>query len=62
MNSVSHLRIEDLLHLCEELEEESLTLEFKSCNELKAGTPFRDKTGSIKQRQPEHVIEELTKD
>ena len=37
-------------------------MEFKSCNELKAGIVFRDKDGSEKPRQPEQVIQELTKD
>jgi hypothetical protein len=61
MNSESRLEMKDLRRLCKERVEESLTLEFKSCNELKPGTPFHDGK-TLTARQREKVIDELTKD
>lgn len=54
--------INDLRRLCEEHEEESLRLEFKSCNELKPGTLMRNKKGEEITRTRDEVLDELTKD
>lgn len=62
MNGFRRLKIEDLRKLCNEREEESLTLEFKACSELKIGTEFRDKSGQTQTRQRDDVLNELTKD
>jgi hypothetical protein len=58
----TYRRDQDLQRLCDEREEESLTLEFKPCNELKIGTSFRDRTGRERDRQRDDVLTELTKD
>lgn len=57
-----HFReINELKRLCEEHEEESLALEFKSCNELKSGTEYyKDSIKTI--RSIDDVKEELSKD
>jgi hypothetical protein len=57
-----HYGIKDLQRMCKEREEESLTLEFKPCNELKVGTTFRDKAGIQGTRGREDVLFELTRD
>jgi hypothetical protein len=62
MNGFHRLKIEDLQELCDEREEESLSLEFKPCNELKIGTEFWDKSGQTRKRQRDDVLNELTKD
>jgi len=62
MSSLHHLKIEDLQRLCDEREEESLTLEFKSCSELKVGSMFWDKSGQQRDRERDDVLNELTKD
>ncbi len=62
MNGVTQLKMENLQRLCDEHEEESLRLEFKPCNELKAGTSFRDKSGAERTRLKDDVLDELTKD
>ena len=64
MDVIRHLEIEDLRQLCREKEVESLTLEFKSCQELKVGTEFRNnkRGGERRERQLDDVLAELTKD
>lgn len=62
MDSFQRLKIEDLQEMCYERAEESLRLEFKSCNELRPGTVFRDKAGNQVTRTRDHVLDELTKD
>ncbi len=62
MNRVAHIGIEDFRRLCADMEEESLTIEFKPCNELKAGTDFRDRRGITRDRLLQDVLDELTKD
>lgn len=62
MDGFYHLKFEDLQRLRDEREEESLTLEFKPCNELKVGSKFRDKTGQQRVRERDDVLNELTKD
>ena len=55
--TMDHLR-----RLCEEHEEESHQLEFKSCNELKAGIKHYGKDGKKTTRSIEDVKEELARD
>lgn len=62
MDDFRQLKIDDLQRLCSERQEETLALEFKSCNELKVGTNFYDKTGQLRPRQIDDVLDELTKD
>lgn len=62
MTNVSPLKIDDLQDLCDEHEEESLTLEFKACNELRVGSALWEKSGSQRDRRKEDVLIELTKD
>jgi len=62
-DSTRRLNIEDLRRLCEDKEAESLTLEFKQCQELVIGTQFFDKKKrEHRDRQKEDVLQELTKD
>ena len=56
-------RIEDLQRLCDEGADETTTLEFKPCNELKVGTQFYDnKQKNHRERTKDDVLNELTKD
>jgi hypothetical protein len=59
MDSGHYFKIEDLQRLCDEHEEESLRLEFKSCNELKVGSHDYESGTS---RSKDKVLNELTKD
>jgi hypothetical protein len=54
--------ISDLQRLCDEHAVESLTLEFKSCNELRAGTKYRTRSGEEETRTTESVQTELSRD
>ncbi len=55
------LTVADLTRMCKERLEESPSLEFKACNELKVGSDYwhRDE---IKKRIPESIREELSRD
>lgn len=61
MDNLGFGTIDALTRLCEEREEESHTLEFKPCNELKAGTEYY-KDGKKTTRSTEDVKEELSRD
>ncbi|MBN1200413.1 MAG: ATP-binding protein [Anaerolineae bacterium] len=58
MNTNPQLTLDDLQQMCDERREESVTLEFKSCNELRVGS--RMKNG--RERTRDTIIDELTKD
>ena len=56
------LGLEDLEKLCEGAAEESLTLEFKVCKELKIGSEFHDKSRTKRNRTRDDILDELTRD
>jgi hypothetical protein len=56
------LQLADLEKLCDERTEESLTLEFKPCAELIVGSEFYDKSGMVRKRTRDDVLDKLTRD
>jgi len=56
MNTHPAIQIANLESLCAENTEESLILEFKSCNEIRVGTNFYDKKNRAFASHHKHSI------
>jgi hypothetical protein len=63
MNTHPTIQIANLESLCAENAEESLILEFKSCNEIRVGTNFYDKKKKeMSIRTKDDIVDELSRD